>query len=503
MTRPPALPKGRSDQEIFEFIEEASDLYYLDTLIIGAGPAGIGVAHALLRGGLDPSQIVLVDKARALGSSFRDWHNTTRFISPSWAGYPFGVQDLNAIVPDTSVSATQQHPTGEEYAAYLETMMENTNLSCLFGETVISIERRNEQNCFIVQTRNDQKEGDCVFIANYIVWAGGEWNSPRVPQIFDNKDACVHYKHANIPQLLQSRRSPTDPIVLVGGGEAGADLGVALAQKGAQVVIVEESEDDGEVTDPSRKLAPITVERLANMGDKIEFRAGTKCTNVQRQGDLVTIVLESSSEETGETITTGANAVLCTGFDPSGNPLLKDLFEWNKEGLPMVTPENDESTVTRNLFLAGPSLMHQLACKDDNKEEKTDEEDDDDSKNIIFCFVYKYRTRFAVVSSAIIQLYLEDQTKKLQALLSTPVEEMDENIDDEEDLLSADQIEELLIKKKNMQSYYRSKGFLITDLSCAQLACGMTGNDAPQYDSLDASCCVSGEENEAAECKTC
>ena len=77
------------------------------------------------------------------------------------------------------------------------------------------------------------------------------------------------------------------------------------------------------------------------------------------------------------------------------------------------------------------------------------------------------------------------------------------NVDDEEDLLSADQIEDLLMKKKRMQSYYRSKGFLITDLSCAQLACGMTGNDAPQYDS-DASCCAPGEESEAAaECNTC
>lgn len=506
---PPALPKGASDDEVTAFIGAASErdsLYFVDTVIIGAGPAGIGVAHALLRGGLSPDRMLLIDKGRSPGASFREWHDTTKFISPSWAGYPFGVQDLNAVVPDTTVAAGEgagtQHPTGSEYASYLERMMENTGLTCLFGEEIFSIERRATQGCFLIQSRNDRKKGDLVFIANYVVWAGGEWNSPRVlggPTF--SRDACVHYKHANVEALLDSRRGDDDPIVLVGGGEAGADLGAALANGGAKVIIVEESRDDGEQLDPSRGLSPVTRERLANAGDAISFRTGTKCTGVERRGDAVAITLDCglSSEDTRaafpkpttETIETGADAVLCTGFDPSGNPLLKDLFEWNGEGLPVVTPENDESTVTKNLFLAGPSLMHRLTCKDD-------EEDDgeDDSKNIIFCFVYKYRTRFGVVASAILQRYMEDQTLKLQTFLETPVAEMDDNV--KADLLSPEQINDIMKKKKGMQAYYRSKGFLLTDLSCAQLACGMTGNDAPTYDYE--SSCACGEE---VECETC
>ena len=141
-------------------------------------------------------------------------------------------------------------------------------------------------------------------------------------------------------------------------------------------------------------------------------------------------------------------------------------------------------------------------CKDEDNDDGDADDgdtDDDDSKNIIFCFVYKYRTRFAVVASAIIQRYLEDQQLKLQNFLDMPVEEMDENV--KNDVLSADQIAEILIQKKNMQAYYRSKGFLLTDLSCAQLACGMTGNDTPRYD-YDSSCCGPGNGDEA-ECQTC
>merc|ERR1712087_909871 len=97
---------------------------------------------------------------------------------------------------------------------------------------------------------------------------------------------------------------------------------------------------------------------------------------------------------------------------------------------------------------------------------------------------------------------MEDQQLKLQALYDTPVEEMDDD-NVQSDVMSADEIAELLVKKKNMQAYYRSKGFLITDLSCAQLACGMTGNDAPQYDDNDSSCCAPAENGKEAECLTC
>lgn len=47
------------------------------------------------------------------------------------------------------------------------------------------------------------------------------------------------------------------------------------------------------------------------------------------------------------------------------------------------------------------------------------EDGDEDSKNIIFCFVYKYRTRFPVVASDIIQSYLNDELLKLEAYMES------------------------------------------------------------------------------------
>eukprot|EP00931_Biecheleriopsis_adriatica_P060810 TRINITY_DN36530_c0_g1_i1.p1 TRINITY_DN36530_c0_g1~~TRINITY_DN36530_c0_g1_i1.p1 ORF type:complete len:585 (+),score=59.11 TRINITY_DN36530_c0_g1_i1:51-1757(+) len=464
------------DATLMEVMEasQAGNLFYLDVVLVGSGAAGVGVAHALLRGGLDPSKILIVDKGPSVGSSFRQWHETTRFISPSWPGYPFGIQDLNAVVPDTAVNGRGEHPTGDEYASYLERMVKGSNLAFMFNNTVTSIERQNKQDCFVIKT-----DLGAVIIANYVVWCGGEWVSPRMLNIDAfPKDATVHYKHANVDELLQSLRGVDDQIVLVGGGEAGADLGVALANRGARVLIVESSSDEdseeGEALDPSRRLSPVTQERLSMAGDKIEFRSATKCIGCRREGDTVTVNLEAADQAV-TTVTTGSNVVLCTGFDPSCNPILKDLFSW-KDGSPEVTPTHDESKITRNLFLAGPGLLHTLSCAPgDDKEESNAADNADNSgdtpnetQNIIFCFVYKYRTRFAVVASEIIKRFVEYQ--------------MDNMDDEHESTLSTDELYEILAKCEKMQSYYRSKGMMLTDLSCAQLACGMKADDAPVYD---------------------
>ena len=59
--------------------------------------------------------------------------------------------------------------------------------------------------------------------------------------------------------------------------------------------------------------------------------------------------------------------------------LVADLFEDRADGFPLLN-ERDESTVVPGLFLCGPAVRHQ---------------------NHVFCFIYKYRQRFAVVAKAI------------------------------------------------------------------------------------------------------
>ena len=66
------------------------------------------------------------------------------------------------------------------------------------------------------------------------------------------------------------------------------------------------------------------------------------------------------------------------GFEGS-HGLVANLFELRGDGFPSLT-DNDESTLAPGLFLCGPSVRHD---------------------GHIFCFIYKYRQRFAVVAKEI------------------------------------------------------------------------------------------------------
>ena len=66
------------------------------------------------------------------------------------------------------------------------------------------------------------------------------------------------------------------------------------------------------------------------------------------------------------------------GFEGS-QKLVKELFDRRDDGFPLLS-ENDESTVVPGMFLCGPAVRH---------------------GGQIFCFIYKYRQRFAVVAKAI------------------------------------------------------------------------------------------------------
>ena len=58
---------------------------------------------------------------------------------------------------------------------------------------------------------------------------------------------------------------------------------------------------------------------------------------------------------------------------------MHNLFEPREDGYPLLS-DDDESTITPGLFLCGPAVRH---------------------SNHVFCFIFKYRQRFAVVAKAI------------------------------------------------------------------------------------------------------
>ncbi|MEC8799360.1 MAG: NAD(P)-binding domain-containing protein, partial [Planctomycetota bacterium] len=143
-----------------------------------------------------------------------------------------------------------------------------------------------------------------------------------------------------------------------------------------------------ESSDPSVALSTYSLERMRDrrFREHVELYPMTTITGVQPSDQGFQIETES-----GLTFMTEEQPLLASGFDGS-HKLIPDLFEKREDGFPLLNG-NDESTLVPGLFLCGPSVRH---------------------KHHVFCFIYKYRQRFAVVAKAIatsLQLPAEELDK--------------------------------------------------------------------------------------------
>ena len=335
----------------------------LDVVIVGAGAAGLGFGVTLRHLGID--NFAILDRGD-VGASFLRWSRQTRFITPSFTSNQFGLLDLNAVCLGTSpaFSIGTEHPTGTEYAAYLQGVAEHFELPVATGTDVLSIKRKARRKPFRVETSH----GDVH--ARFVVWAGGEMQYPRTHG-FQGAELCLHYSNvASWDDLANGER------YVIGGAESGVDAAVALAAAGRRAVVFDREEPwNRRGSDPSQLLSPFTRARLNSAVDsgRVTLRGGCVVTGVRRNHSGYQLALED-----GDVIDCAEKPILATGFVGSAGHI-RSLFDWRDEYFPLLT-ENDESTVTKGLFLVGPQVR----------------QDD-----IIFCFIYKFRQRFAVVANQI------------------------------------------------------------------------------------------------------
>ena len=444
--------------------EEADDY---DVIIVGAGAAGIGMAVALKAAYVDSSKVLVLEKGPSIGTSFRSWHKFTRFISPSWPSTPYGVQDLNSVFPDTTIGGGSQHPTGDEYADYLEDIAKGFPINLRFRSKVTKIEHHDDdsddKNQFSVHV--DGRETPYTSLC--VVWCGGEWSNPTsfpndVHDGCDFQDNCtVHYRDFDIDEIEHSSNVGNDneSVIVVGYGEAGADTAVALAERGISVVIVDGKNPDAPPSkDPSCRLSPKSTTELSRYRDKITILQGHVCVGVASspvethpKPSTPRIEVTLADCQTGEVtkkLTTRSKVVLCTGFDISKDPVIKDLFHWRDDGYPEVTMDCDESTKTPNLFLSGPMLRHTIdSCSVDNG-----------CQTAVFCFVYKFRTRFVIIASEIVYRIIHERYA--------------EAIDASGNVSLSREGQMWGASIESVREHYKSKGMMLSEITEACGNCG-------------------------------
>lgn len=347
-----------------------------DILVVGAGAAGLGVGVALKHAGIRNYQIL--DRGSVAGS-FDAWPKGMQLITPSFPANSIGNIDLNAIAIGTSpgFSLGAEHPYGADFAAHLKGVAQFFELPTRSYTEVVAI--RPGEEMFLVDTL----EGPLR--CRHVIWATGEFQFPRIPD-FAGAQLGVH--NSRVADWSEYARQNDGPAIIIGGYESGIDAAYQLSKQNcSSIVLSRQATWESEDSDPSRSLSPFTLQRLIT---------ARKSGLVETIGDANINLIEPLAKkkgfrivaEDGRSWTTKRQPILATGFR-GGFHQLNGLFELREDGYPLLN-EHDESTITPNLFLVGPSVRHD---------------------DLIFCFIFKFRQRFAIVARAIAQRLGMDTTE--------------------------------------------------------------------------------------------
>lgn len=332
----------------------------LDTVVIGAGPAGTGTAIAL--NSLEGIQAPILEMGK-VGNTFLKWQPSQRFLTPSFTGNGYDAIDLNAIHPLTSPAYTLgvDYPHGEDYAQYLRALIAHFEVPIAQETTVTSVVPTADG--FEIETNNGLAR------AHSVVWAAGEFHDPFLPEL----SGAEYLQHSSAPEAWSERQSA---VVVIGGYESGIEIAEHHLRNGAEVTVIDPCApwDPDNTPDPSFTLAPRTRMSLRKAAANSRLRLVKDSAEHVELTDGGYLVYVAS----GARYFSGSAPLAATGFGP-GLGAVSHLFEPREDGWPLLTAD-DESTVTPGLFLVGPAVRH-------------------DAQK--FCFVYKYRQRFAHVAAII------------------------------------------------------------------------------------------------------
>ncbi|MEM7462304.1 MAG: NAD(P)-binding domain-containing protein [Pseudomonadota bacterium] len=323
-------------------------------IVVGAGPAGIGIGALLARCAIPT---LILERGR-VGESMLRWPRETRFISPSFTGNFFGAVDLNAITPLSSPAFGLQaeHPLGRQYVKYLNDVASAYQLQIDENVEVVDVDF-NADGTILLSTN----EG--ALSCRVLIWAGGEFQYQK-----------------KIPNTIRVNNSyktlPKGHHVIIGGAESGMETAYNLVKQGSTVSIIDPNALwQTRVSDSSYGLSPYTFSRVRYL------KKSGKCEFIAEAAEYIS---ENEVRTQNRKFELDHPAIDATGFDIAQG-LAGGLFDFSK-GYPELS-ENDESTLHRNVYLVGPNVQHEKA---------------------IFCFIYKYRQRFAVVVREILNRWGQD-----------------------------------------------------------------------------------------------
>jgi putative flavoprotein involved in K+ transport len=202
MNRQPSLTYGPRIVEREETGMNGNGSERFDTVVVGAGQAGLSAGYHLKRAG---RSFVILDANDRIGGTWRTRYDSLKLFTPSWAvklpGWRFP-------------KASARYPTRDQMADYLEAYAARFDLPMRTGVDVQRIARDGER--YVLTLDDGRIEADHVIVAS------GADRDPRVPAFSRDLDPGIVQMHSS------GFRNPSQlrdgGVLVVGAGNSGADI---------------------------------------------------------------------------------------------------------------------------------------------------------------------------------------------------------------------------------------------------------------------------------------
>ncbi|MGD6777604.1 flavin-containing monooxygenase [Sutcliffiella horikoshii] len=177
-------------------------------VIIGAGQAGLSMGYYLKKEGIP---FVIVDGNEQVGDSWRKRYQSLVLFTPR----------RYSSLPGLALSGEPEgFPTKDEMAEYFQQYVSHFSLPVKSNVEVESLTKKNESFHMITN------QGELT--AKTVIVATGSFQKPYIPQVFESSENQPFQIHSS--QYISPKDIQGDSVLVVGGGNSGAQIAVELAE---------------------------------------------------------------------------------------------------------------------------------------------------------------------------------------------------------------------------------------------------------------------------------
>ena len=293
---------------------------HIETVIVGAGQAGLATGYHLQRAG---RPFVILDGETRIGDGWRNQWDTLRLFSPAWADQLPGLPHPG---PRWSF------PTKDEFADYLESYAAHFGLPVRLGSRVTSVAA--EGDGYVVTTGDTRIECD-----NVVLCTGTFGRTPHVPSFADQLDPSIRQLHSS--EYRRPSQLADGTVLVVGASHSGCDIAYETAATHPTVMV---GPDRGQIPVPFTSPLMMVVYPMILFGfthiltranplgrkARVEFTHGGPRLRVQERdltqrgvdwvrGRVAGVVDGRPVLDDGRVVDAGT-VVWCTGF--------RQMFDW-------------------------------------------------------------------------------------------------------------------------------------------------------------------------------